>query len=175
MSLIAIPEWAMGHSLYIGGVLGPDNKMYFVPKHTNYIAVLATNTPITLPTSTQSLFSSTTEELLTPSNHRFCTNLLVKNGRIYFIPDIFSCSMVLTPSAGNSVLFIRLNVHNPFEIGVLLANGSTVFIPKVFADDLYTFSTTTHTCSKLSVTVPNKPTSSPQNMQEARCCRTVTL
>ena len=46
--------------------------------------------------------------------------------------------------------------YNSFETGVLLANGSTVCIPKVFADDFYTFSTTTHTYSKLSVTVPNK-------------------
>ena len=165
MSIIAIPKWAMGHSLYIGGVLGPDNKMYFVPKHANHIAVLDTNT--------QSLSSFTTEELLTPSIHRFCTALLIDNGRIYFIPDTFSCSMVLTPSAGNSVSFIGLIILSRPECCWQM-EALSVF-PK-FSPMTFTPLARPHTPTRNYLSLcPTKPTSLPQNMQEACCCQTVTL
>ena len=108
---------------YVGGVLGPNGLIYFVPSNADNIGVLD-------PSS--SSFSTIDISNTISTDFKYAGGVLGPNGRIYFVPRNADNIGVLNPSSST---FTTIDISNTISSdlkytgGVLGPNGLIYFVP----------------------------------------------
>lgn len=106
---------------FIGSIVAPNEKIYFIPYRNRYVGVVDTTTDT---------YSEITTADFGDGGDKWASGILAQNGYIYGIPTDAGNFLKIDPVANTATTFGSYSFNNAFAEAVLADNGNIYCVPR---------------------------------------------